>query len=356
MRAFSPRVIGPQPSSQNRPHYGIRTIRKSAPRRSKRPSSRFAAWSAKSPSSPRATWRPEEFYAAFLQTRGAGAGGGRRGDVDPRRRPKPQLAYQINLSQKLLDKESEEAGKHYQLLDYIVASNTAQLVPPLSSCRRRADGRQSDAAAARHSSAGPRQPGRRADRNLPAGRHAAGNAARLSAVPQADVRAGGRVVQEPQAPRPRRPQLAVGPGRSVLAARCTKASTFAKRATRSSTKAAGCSGCDRVTVAILKRRQLHGRSGQRPGHARQPQQRRHAARQAGDAGRQVGRAAVVRRLDRGPAAADRAGDRRIRRSVVHQVAGRHSAPQAASRPMRRRNGRRHAVEERAAHRARSSAR
>jgi multidrug resistance efflux pump len=46
---------------------------------------------------------------------------------------KPQLAYQINLSQKLLEEESDEASQHVKLLEYIIASNAPQLVPPASS-------------------------------------------------------------------------------------------------------------------------------------------------------------------------------------------------------------------------------
>jgi hypothetical protein len=76
---------------------------------------------------------PEEFYAAFLQrvVQALAAVGGAMWILGEGR--KPQLGYQINLSDKLLDTESEEAGKHYKLLDYIVASKAPQLVPPLSS-------------------------------------------------------------------------------------------------------------------------------------------------------------------------------------------------------------------------------
>jgi multidrug efflux pump subunit AcrA (membrane-fusion protein) len=76
---------------------------------------------------------PEEFYAAFLQrvVQALAAVGGAMWILGEGR--KPQLTYQINLSEKLLDTESEEAGKHYKLLDYIVASKSPQLVPPLSS-------------------------------------------------------------------------------------------------------------------------------------------------------------------------------------------------------------------------------
>ena len=75
---------------------------------------------------------PEEFYAAFLQrvVQALAAVGGAIWVLGEGR--KPQLSYQINLSEKLLDKESEDAGKHYRLLDYIVASNSGQLIPPLS--------------------------------------------------------------------------------------------------------------------------------------------------------------------------------------------------------------------------------
>ena len=75
----------------------------------------------------------EEFYAAFLQrvVQALAAVGGAMWILGEGR--KPQIGYQINLSEKLLDADSEEAGKHYKLLDYIVASKTPQLVPPLSS-------------------------------------------------------------------------------------------------------------------------------------------------------------------------------------------------------------------------------
>lgn len=75
----------------------------------------------------------EEYYALFLQkiVQAMAAVGGAVWTLGEGK--KPQLAYQINLSQKLLEAESEEADKHYRLLDYIVASNAPQLVPPLSS-------------------------------------------------------------------------------------------------------------------------------------------------------------------------------------------------------------------------------
>ena len=76
---------------------------------------------------------PEEFYQAFLQrvVQALAAVGGAMWILGEGR--KPQLSYQINISEKLLDTESDEAGKHYKLLDYIVASKQPQLVPPLSS-------------------------------------------------------------------------------------------------------------------------------------------------------------------------------------------------------------------------------
>ena len=46
---------------------------------------------------------------------------------------KPLLAYQINLTQKLLEAESDEASQHVRLLEYIINSNTPQLIPPASS-------------------------------------------------------------------------------------------------------------------------------------------------------------------------------------------------------------------------------
>src|SRR5690349_18776152 len=76
---------------------------------------------------------PEEFYSAFLQrvVQALAAVGGAVWIIGEGK--KPQLSYQINLAETLLDPESEEAGKHFRLLDYVVASANGQLVPPLSS-------------------------------------------------------------------------------------------------------------------------------------------------------------------------------------------------------------------------------
>lgn len=75
---------------------------------------------------------PEEFYSGFLQrvVQALAAVGGAVWVLGEGK--KPQLSYQINISEKLLEAESEEAGKHFRLLDYVVASNNGQLVPPLS--------------------------------------------------------------------------------------------------------------------------------------------------------------------------------------------------------------------------------
>jgi hypothetical protein len=75
---------------------------------------------------------PEEFYSAFLQrvVQALAAVGGAVWTLSENRKPK--LSYQINISEKLLDTESEEAAKHFRLLDYVVSSNNGQLVPPLS--------------------------------------------------------------------------------------------------------------------------------------------------------------------------------------------------------------------------------
>ncbi len=75
---------------------------------------------------------PDEFYSAFLQrvVQALAAKGGAIWVLGEGR--KPELAYQIDISPTLLDTESEEAGKHFRLLDYIVASGSGQLIPPLS--------------------------------------------------------------------------------------------------------------------------------------------------------------------------------------------------------------------------------
>src|SRR5437870_790106 len=76
---------------------------------------------------------PEEFYSAFLQrvVQALAAVGGAVWVLGEGK--KPELSYQINISEMLLDKDSDEAGKHFKLLDYVVASNSGQLVPPHSS-------------------------------------------------------------------------------------------------------------------------------------------------------------------------------------------------------------------------------
>src|SRR5438105_13967303 len=65
---------------------------------------------------------PEEFYSAFLQrvVQALAAVGGAVWVLGEGK--KPELSYQINISELLLDKDSEEAGKHFRLLDYVVSS------------------------------------------------------------------------------------------------------------------------------------------------------------------------------------------------------------------------------------------
>src|SRR5262249_47733163 len=48
------------------------------------------------------------------------------------RGPKPHIQHQTHLTERPPEKESEEADKPYKLLDYVVASNSGQLIPPLS--------------------------------------------------------------------------------------------------------------------------------------------------------------------------------------------------------------------------------
>jgi len=75
---------------------------------------------------------PEEFYSAFLQrvVQALAAVGGAVWIMGEGR--KPLLSYQINISETLLDKESEDGDKHAKLLEYVVAANSGQLIPPLS--------------------------------------------------------------------------------------------------------------------------------------------------------------------------------------------------------------------------------
>ncbi len=74
----------------------------------------------------------EEYYAEFLQrvVQALAAVGGAIWTVGQDRRM--DLAYQINLSDTLLDASSDEAERHARLLDYVAQSDEGRLVPPLS--------------------------------------------------------------------------------------------------------------------------------------------------------------------------------------------------------------------------------
>ena len=74
----------------------------------------------------------EEYYAAFLQrvVSALAAVGGAIWLVEEGRRL--QLAYQINLSQTLLDSSSDDATRHLRLLNQVIGSGEGNLFPPLS--------------------------------------------------------------------------------------------------------------------------------------------------------------------------------------------------------------------------------
>lgn len=74
----------------------------------------------------------EEYYAAFLQrivSALAAVGGAVWMMAEGRRL---QLAYQINISQDLLDNASDGSARHFKLLDQVVHSDEGVLVPPMS--------------------------------------------------------------------------------------------------------------------------------------------------------------------------------------------------------------------------------
>jgi hypothetical protein len=75
---------------------------------------------------------PEEFYKAFLTriVQALAAVGGAVYTLGEGR--KPEIAFQINLTDALLDPESEAGSKHFRLLEAIIASKNPQLVPPNS--------------------------------------------------------------------------------------------------------------------------------------------------------------------------------------------------------------------------------
>ncbi|MBP86769.1 MAG: hemolysin D [Planctomycetaceae bacterium] len=75
---------------------------------------------------------PEEYYASFLQrvVSALAAVGGAVWLLAEGRRL--QLAYQINLSQALLDSSSDDSSRHLRLLNHIINTDQGQLVPPMS--------------------------------------------------------------------------------------------------------------------------------------------------------------------------------------------------------------------------------
>ena len=75
---------------------------------------------------------PEEYYAAFLQRviQALAAVGGAVWILGEGK--KPQLSYQVKLSPELLEKDSEDAQKHFRLLDYVIGSGQPALIPPMS--------------------------------------------------------------------------------------------------------------------------------------------------------------------------------------------------------------------------------
>jgi len=74
----------------------------------------------------------EEYYAEFLQrvVQALAAVGGAIWTIGKDRQL--DLAYQINLSDTLLDASSDEAGRHTRLMDYVAQSDEGRIVPPLS--------------------------------------------------------------------------------------------------------------------------------------------------------------------------------------------------------------------------------
>ena len=74
----------------------------------------------------------EEFYPAFLQrvVQALAAIGGAIWVIRDGRRL--DLAYQIKMSETLLDTEAEDARKHFALLNQIAALGEPRLIPPLS--------------------------------------------------------------------------------------------------------------------------------------------------------------------------------------------------------------------------------
>ena len=75
---------------------------------------------------------PEEFYPAFLDriVQALAAVGGAIWMLGESQ--EPELKYQINVSQPLLEEETEESRKHHKLLRQVMAGNEGHLILPQS--------------------------------------------------------------------------------------------------------------------------------------------------------------------------------------------------------------------------------
>src|SRR6188472_3080803 len=72
---------------------------------------------------------PDEYYAAFLQriVSALAAVGGAVWTLGDGR--KPQVAYQINVAESLLDTESDDSIRHRKLIEMLVNGKQPQLIP-----------------------------------------------------------------------------------------------------------------------------------------------------------------------------------------------------------------------------------
>ena len=80
----------------------------------------------------RSDMEPDQYYGEVMQriVTALAAIGGAVWTINAERQLR--LDYQINLSQQLLDSQSDDARRHLRLLQQVITSGEAKLVPPLS--------------------------------------------------------------------------------------------------------------------------------------------------------------------------------------------------------------------------------
>ena len=249
-----------------------------------------------------------------------------------------QLEYQVNLRETRLGENEEDTARHGRLLHKVLRSGEGALAAPFSGAGDEADDKAGNPTPMLLV-LGPvtieGEP-QRDRRSLSTPQLGHSHAARLSEVPDADVRADGRLSPLAATAPVQRSADAVEPVGELHARRGTPVSIRAWPRSRSSTRRAGLIGCDRVSVAIRKGNKCRIEADQRPGRDGQALEHRRATGSAGHGRGRRRRAGLVlgRYVEHG--AASRRGAAGVCRRIARQERGRAAAYSPGSRPRRRR--------------------